>query len=137
MRSVLLTANYSATAASAVRAYIFLYDSYGTTMSYRDIQGENTKIVLWTLVEIVAALMGSCFPTLRPLFAGTSFGSFLGSIFSVLALSSRGSRDSRQGRDEDRVHVVTIGGSEPKNVAASEKDSRGSESDLSDVGNLA
>jgi hypothetical protein len=126
-------ANNSATAASAVRAYIFLYDSYGTTMSYRDIQGENTKIVVWTLVEIVAALMGSCFPTLRPLFAGSSFGSFLGSIFSVLALSSRASRDSRH---EDRVHVVTIGGSEPKNVAASEKNSRGSESDLSD-GNLA
>lgn len=129
-----------ATGASAVRAYILLFDAYGTTLSYRDIQGENTKVVVWSLVELAAALTGACLPTLKPLFANTSLGGFLGSIFSVLSLTSRTTQASRRESAQQTPTVVTIGGSGQKNanVALSEKGSKGSSSlDLSDVGDLA
>jgi hypothetical protein len=120
-----------------VRAYILLVDSYGTTLSYRDIRGENTKVVAWSLVEIVAALIGCCLPTLRPLFANTSLGGFLGTIFHVLSSRSRSIQSSKQEDDDEKLTVVTIGGSSSKKKGASSRDSKGSSLDLNDVGNLA
>ncbi|KAH4217063.1 hypothetical protein HBI81_140120 [Parastagonospora nodorum] len=133
----IFTLGLFATAASAVRAYILLIDSYGTTLSFRDIQGENTKVVVWTLVEIVAGEIGCCLPTLRPMFANTSFGSFLGTIFSVLSISSHSSQPSKHDINE-KLTVVTIGGSgaSTKDSSGSVKDSMRSSLSLNDVGNL-
>ncbi|KAF2034622.1 hypothetical protein EK21DRAFT_107752 [Setomelanomma holmii] len=127
---------YLSAAASAVRVYILLYDSYGTNLSYRDVQGENTKIVIWSLVGIVASLIGATLPTLRPLFANTSLGSFLGSIFSVISLHSwRGS--TREEKEDEKLAQVTIGGSEWKGPQISDGGSSKADSmSLKDVGRL-
>lgn len=127
-------------AAGTVSAYITLLATYGPeTVGSRDLQGINTNISAWILVEIAAALIACCLPTLRPLFANTSLGALLGSLFSAVSSHSRQSRHSRQGKYDGALAAVSIGGSEMKNprVEAKEKGSEASSLQLSDVGSLA
>jgi hypothetical protein len=138
-RDILLMIQRSV-AAGTVSAYITLNATYGSAhVGSRDLQGINTNISAWILVEIAAALIACCLPTLRPLFTNTSLGAFLGSLFSAASSQSRQSRQSRQERYDGGMAAVTIGGSEMKHpgVSAKEKGSEASSLRLSDAENIA
>jgi hypothetical protein len=106
-------------------------------MGYRDIQGGNTKVVAWSLIEIAAALVSSCLPTLRPLFANTSFGGFLGSIVSVLLLHSRTSKSYDEGQGVEEVTVITIGGTRTKLAPVHVPKRKDYSLELKNCGNIA
>ncbi|KAL5116624.1 hypothetical protein ACEQ8H_005502 [Pleosporales sp. CAS-2024a] len=129
---------FLAIAAGTVRAYFQLLDTLGpNTIGYRDLQGQNTTMVAWTLIEIVAALVACCLPTLRPLVANTACGTFFTSVFSAMFLRSRTSGSSRRDECDAKLAEVTIGGSERKTPHVDEEEKENSESPvLRDVGNL-
>ncbi|PQE27152.1 integral membrane protein [Rutstroemia sp. NJR-2017a WRK4] len=59
-----------------------------TTLGYRDFLGLVTNVEIWSEVEVCIAVIAACLPTLRPLFSGSSPESIIGSIRSVISLSS-------------------------------------------------
>jgi hypothetical protein len=141
-----------------MRAYNLLFDALGpNTPGYRDLQGilkpffsllwltlilslgGNTTGVAWTLVEIVAALVGCCLPTLRPLFTDTFLGGYIRSIFSAIPLRSRGKSSAQTDEDDGKLAVVSIGGRELKRsgLLVKEKEDSACSVELNDVGRLA
>ena len=69
------------------------------TLVYKT-QGDNTNILVWSLVETGAAIIGACLPTLRPLLQHYSPESMIGSLRSVFSLRSQSRSAKRQGYDE-------------------------------------
>jgi hypothetical protein len=100
------------------------------------IAGENTQVVAWTLIEIVAALVGCCLPTLRPLVVNTVLGSFFSGVFSAMSLRSRASESSRREEYDRQLAVVTIGGSDQKSPSVKVEEEKPASLVLRDVGNL-
>ncbi|KAF2826669.1 hypothetical protein CC86DRAFT_291709 [Ophiobolus disseminans] len=104
-------------AAGAARAYILLTDTYGPDEGFFDLRDSNTDVVMWTLIEIVAALVGCCLPRLRPLLVDTSLGRSLSSLLSTFSLRSNKSRLSFKEEDDEELAIITIGGARSKGRA--------------------
>ncbi|KAH7413886.1 hypothetical protein DE146DRAFT_750076 [Phaeosphaeria sp. MPI-PUGE-AT-0046c] len=129
---------FMAVAAGIVRAYLLLLDTIGPNrLGYRDLQGQNSQVVAWTLIEIVAALVGCCLPTLRPLFTNTTFGRLMSSLFSTVSVRSRKGRLSEKKMSDENLAIVTIGGTKLKNSNMEHRETESDPSQLRDVGNLA
>ncbi|KAH8732050.1 hypothetical protein GQ44DRAFT_746004 [Phaeosphaeriaceae sp. PMI808] len=132
---------FLAVAAGSIRAYIMLRDptghGSGTKMGYRDLQGQNTTMVLWTLVEIALALIGCCLPTLRPLLSNTLLGTVFGNLISAVSFRFRRSQSTRQDKLDGNLAIVSIGGTKWKDPDMSAKEKNPQSLTLSDVGNLA
>ncbi|KAF2439608.1 hypothetical protein P171DRAFT_422241 [Karstenula rhodostoma CBS 690.94] len=62
---------FVSTAAAAARVYIMWEDAYDTKRGHTNLIRENTKVVMWCLIEISSALIACCLPVLRPIFADT------------------------------------------------------------------
>ncbi|KAL6715742.1 hypothetical protein ACLMJK_006703 [Lecanora helva] len=87
------------------RTVAYFKDHYNDTF---DFSYWYYSLVAWTTVEPTLGVISACLPTLRPLFAGMSPESLMGSIRSVLSLHSmRGSSPSSKDRapPDDRQHL--------------------------------
>jgi hypothetical protein len=83
------------------------------------ILGLVTNVEIWSEVEACVAVIAACLPTLRPLFAGKSPESLIGSIRSIFSpntvKNSRSAvdRSNQEGyvkqSEEDGIHLQTIG----------------------------
>jgi len=112
---------FLSTVAGIMRSVILAIITYDTTFGHRDLLAVDTSIVIWSVVEVGAAIIGSCLPTIRPLFRGNSPESLIGSIRSVFSLQSIGRTSPRhQGYNEDitvgneiDLHTLTKTGSKP------------------------
>lgn len=83
------------------------------------VQGLVTNVEICSEVEACVAVIAACLPTLRPLFAGKSPESLIGSIRSIFSLNTVNNSSSAAGRsnqegyveqsEEDGIHLQTIG----------------------------
>lgn len=60
----------------------------GGVLGHRDVLDANTRVTMWYLVELVAALIACCLPVLRPLVSNVSVRGFARSLQSILPLPS-------------------------------------------------
>jgi hypothetical protein len=60
----------------------------------------SSLLVMWSVVEVNAALIACCLPVLRPLFSHRGLESVVNSIRSALSLHSLQSRHSDNRQDE-------------------------------------
>ncbi|PQE20897.1 MFS transporter FHS family L-fucose permease protein [Rutstroemia sp. NJR-2017a BBW] len=80
-----------------------------TTLGYRDFLGLVTNVEIWSKVEVCIAVIAACLPTLRPLFAGGSPESVIGSRRSVLSLNSLDGSRSTVPKTNPAAHVQSDG----------------------------
>jgi hypothetical protein len=68
--------------------------------------------VIWSIVEVSAALVGCCLPTLRPLISDSSrsLGTFLRSIRSTKSLASSQRESTHDRNSGDELAFASIGG---------------------------
>ncbi|MCJ1238721.1 hypothetical protein MMC14_006712 [Varicellaria rhodocarpa] len=76
------------TAGALARMVVHVLSIYTTTINSRDILGDQTNIVVWSLVEAGVAIVAACLPTLRTLIGDHSTEGILRSIRSIFSLSS-------------------------------------------------
>ena len=84
-----------------------------------------TDVVVWSQVEVGVAVIAACLPTLRPLFHGNSPETLMGSIRSMLSLSSSGRAQrisERRGSDSEAL-ASGISGTKMESVHVSESKS--------------
>ncbi|KAF1972736.1 hypothetical protein BU23DRAFT_599493 [Bimuria novae-zelandiae CBS 107.79] len=62
---------FLSTAAAATRVWIMWEDAYDTKRGHTNLLRENTKVVMWCLIEVSSALIACCLPVLRPMFSDT------------------------------------------------------------------
>jgi hypothetical protein len=68
--------------------------------------------VVWSIVEVAAALIGCCLPVLQPFFSESSkaMGSIIRSLRAVKSLVSRQSQSSQREQEEEGLAFASIGG---------------------------
>lgn len=70
-------------------------------------QGLVTNVEIWSEVEVCVAVIAACLPTLRPLFAGSSPESIIGSIRSIFSLNSLNNSQHGNSRANQEGYVQT------------------------------
>ena len=83
----------------------------------------NTKIVLWYLIEISAALIGCCLPVLRPIFSDTWIARLLCRMRDRVCSSFPGSGPSERELEEG-IACQSIGGTDFRAISKRESMSR-------------
>jgi hypothetical protein len=73
---------------------------------------ENTKVVIWCLIEISSALIACCLPVLRPVFADTWLSRLLCKLQDRLSPEDPSPKRSDRELEEGMMALCTIGGTD-------------------------
>lgn len=94
-----------------------------TTHGHINLLHENTKVVMWCLIEISSALIACCLPVLRPLFSDTGVARLMSKLQYRMFPSSPSSGPSDRELEEGMA-FRSIGGTDFKVVLKRESRSR-------------
>ncbi|KAJ4298917.1 hypothetical protein N0V90_004160 [Kalmusia sp. IMI 367209] len=113
---------FLSTAAAATRVYIMWQDAYATNPGHNNLLKENTKIIMWCLIEVSSALIACCLPVLRPIVSET----WLNKLYCRLQdrLSSRDKSCPSSRELEEGMAFQSIGGTDFRAVCKRESMSR-------------
>ncbi|KAK3214683.1 hypothetical protein GRF29_19g960865 [Pseudopithomyces chartarum] len=118
---------FMSTAAAATRVYIMWQDAYDTKRGHTNLLRENTKVVMWCLIEVSAALIGCCLPVLRPIFSDTWISRLLSKLLDRTSQIFPSS-DPSERELEEGMAFQSIGGTDfrvrSKRNSMSRKDSK-------------
>jgi len=94
----------------------FAKTSSDTNPGHRDLLNQNTRIVLWCLVEVSSALIACCLPVLRPLVSEGWIGGAFCKLREVITSRSGSSRQTSARELEEGMAIQSIGGTDFRHV---------------------
>ena len=102
-------------------------NSLDTKRGHTNLLRENTKVVMWCLIEVSAALIGCCLPVLRPIFSDTWISRLLSKLLDRTSQIFPSS-DPSERELEEGMAFQSIGGTDfrvrSKRNSMSRKDSK-------------